>query len=212
MKECADASRCFAIRDEVPSTTPLETRVNETNLEPQCKVKMFHNVFIKGYLPKKIADLLPASATVLDKQLKELQEYMNTAEDAYEECINCAYADLSQGLETTEVLLNPGLMITADSVVDGVLKVFEAPHDTSTIIGVFAQMCADIPFLAQVRNAIVKNQTALKEFGLKYRSQMEELEMHMINLFCCANGWCVAMLALAQPDTMFQGLALFTTA
>lgn len=114
MKECMDASRCFAIKDEVPSATPLATRVNETCLDPTGKVIMFTNVFIKGYLPKKMADLLPASVFVLEKQLTELQDFMNTAEDAFEECINCAYAYLSDGIATIESLLHPGLMITVE--------------------------------------------------------------------------------------------------
>ena len=83
------------------------------------------------------------------------------------------------------------------------LKVLQADHDTTTIIGVFAQMCGDIPFLAQIRSAVVKNQTAVKEFGTKYRVEMEELETHMILTSRCADGWCSPMLDLAQPNTMF---------
>ena len=90
--------------------------------------------------------------------------------------LNVALSDFAQAILSLDSMLSPGKLIVSEEACTQTLQVLKAPKELQTIIGCMSSHISNITHLATVEYGILKNETALIEYGRKFRETMEGLE------------------------------------
>lgn len=78
-------------------------------------------------------------------------------------------------------VLEPSLIIQNDGLLAEVIEVLNSDQNGFSILGVFSSIVTSITYLAIRSNAMTKNETAITDYGKKYRAHVEELVNLKIN-------------------------------